>query len=334
MKFLLSLSLVVILGIAGSCQSTPGGFTLSGKVTGFPDSTRFYLDLQVGTIATTLDSAWVIDGQLRLKGALPSPVAQVILHTRNFSDYIFFWLENAAITLTAEKGKFKQAVITGSVTQDEEQQLNLAIKSRGEEKPADIAFIRAHPNSLVSANILNIYASTWGKDTAALLYETLSDKMKKTTYGKNILEFIQLNRKIQIGETYVDFTQPDTAGRNVKVSDYKGKVLLLDFWGSWCGPCRANNPELVKIYHEFKDKGFEILGVAADDQRKYWTEAIRHDSLTWTNVCDLRGNRNKAALIYGIYKYPSSFLINADGIIVAEDLRGDQLRTKLKELLK
>jgi thiol-disulfide isomerase/thioredoxin len=354
--------LVTIISITGLSQppkggttanqrlARSGGFSITGQVSGFPDSTLLYLDSIADNTPGHMDSSFVIDGRFYFKGVLASGVRQVIIHTKDFSDYKFLWLENAPVIFTAEKLKFRQAIIRGSGTQDEQQRLDVSVTSFKDERSADMEFIRTHPNSMVSASVLNVYASSWGRDTAALYYHLLSDKMKKTSYGKNVLEFITLNKDVKVGGRYVDFTQPDTAGRDVSVSDLIcrsaaagthmtrqvrcSKVLLLEFWGTWCGPCRQGNPELIKIYQEFRDKGFEILGVAADDQKAYWKAAIRQDSLPWTNVCDLKGPRNQAVLMYGINKFPSSYLIDGDGIIIAQDLRGEALRSKLKEILK
>ena len=143
-----------------------------------------------------------------------------------------------------------------------------------------------------------------------------------------------MNKNLKVGDKYVDFTESNIKGKNVSLSDFKGKTVLLEFWGSWCAPCRAGNPELRRIYNEFKNNDFEILGVAADEKRKFWVEAVEKDSLTWQNVSDLKGDGNKAALIYGVSYYPTNFLIDVNGIIVARDLVGKALRDKLQELLR
>ena len=147
------------------------------------------------------------------------------------------------------------------------------------------------------------------------------------------MEFITLNKNIKIGDKYIDFSESNIAGKNVSLSNFNGKVTLLEFWGSWCGPCREGNPELVRIYNEFKDKGFDILGVAADDNKAIWIEAVRKDSLPWQNVSDLKGDKNKAALIYGVSYYPTNFLMDKNGVIIARDLRDDALRNKRLQLL-
>ena len=180
---------------------------------------------------------------------------------------------------------------------------------------------------------MSVYSSTWGKDTTTVLYSKLSDELKKSPYGKNIFEFISLNKNLTIGDKYVDFSQADTKNKLVKISDFNGKIVLLEFWGSWCGPCRESNPELVKVYNEFKDKGFEIFGVGAETKKEVWLKAVEKDKLTWTNVTDFRGDRNRAALMYGVSYYPTNFLIDKTGTIIARDLKADKLREKLTDLL-
>lgn len=307
-------------------QKQTGKFQIIGKVSGFADSTSIYLGDN--------DSTFIVNNQFHFSGVLKEKAKYTLLRANNSSDYKFIWLENSRITFNAKKGKFRDAIIVGSKTQSEQDELNAAIKSSGNEKVQSILFIRKHPNSIISGEILSVYASSWGRDTSAILYGTLSNEIKTTTYGKDVFEFITLNKKVKVGDQYVDFTEPNIEGKNISLSDFKGKVVLLEFWASWCAPCRKGNPELLKIYNDFKNEGFDILGVAADDKKEAWTEAVRKDSLTWQNVCDLKGDRNKAALTYGVSFYPSNFLIDREGIIIGRDLRGESLRNKLLEILK
>lgn len=203
----------------------------------------------------------------------------------------------------------------------------------GNDRLKSVAFIIDHPNSIISAHVLSVYASAWGKDTVSMLYKGLSENIKQSSYGKDVAEFISLNKNPKVGDRYVDFTQKNTKGVDVSLSDFAGKVILLNFWGSWCGPCRENNVGLVKLYKEFKDQGFVIFGVAADGGKKEWLDAIAKDQMTWPNVTDFNGPKNKAALAYGIYKFPTNYLIDRKGILVAMDLYGDALRTRVKEML-
>ena len=195
-------------------------------------------------------------------------------------------------------------------------------------------FIKTNPNSLVSAHALNIYATTWGKEKSSELYESFSDVLKASEYAKNIKQFIDLNKEIQIGDTFVDFELNDPNETPKKLSSLRRKVTLLEFWASWCGPCRAENPNLVKTYEKYNPKGFEIFAVSLDNNKKGWLDAIKKDNLNWIQTSDLNGDRNKAALIYGVSGIPDNFLIDENGIIVARNLRGEELNEKLSELLK
>jgi peroxiredoxin len=280
-----------------------------------------------------MDSTRVINGKFVFKAPINKDYQSVgLVCQRNIK---VFWIESGVIHFNAEKGNFHSAVITGSSMQDENNQLDSIIQvNPNHENEAYIAYIKTHPKSLISGSVLKIYCTTWGKDTSRLLYDGLSEKVKQSDFGKSIYEYLSLNKNIKVGDKFADFTLPDINGKNVSLSDYKNKYVLLDFWGSWCRPCREENPNLVKTYNEFKDKGFDILGVSCETTKHWWLDAIHQDHITWENVSDLKGRDNKAALIYGISYYPANFLIAPNGTIIAKDLRGDALRKKLSELLK
>jgi peroxiredoxin len=328
-KVLFVTALAVLSLQKSHAQKKPATYEITGTITGFADSTWLYLDVS----PTRTDSALLIRNSVRFTGHIEQESVQVMLYTKAFDNYKFFWLENAPIAFKAAKGTFRNATISGSKTQDLNNELESALKNSPDEKQQYISFIRTHPASIISAYILSVYASTWGKETTMPLYEALSKANKATEYGKKVGEFISLNKNIKIGSRYADFEAPSLAGTPIRVSDFAGKVTLLEFWGSWCGPCRENHKELVKIYEEFKAAGFEILGVAAETNKDAWAAAIQKDGLQWPNVSELKGDRSKAALIYGISYYPANFLIDKNGVIVAQDLRGEALRKKLQELL-
>lgn len=141
-----------------------------------------------------------------------------------------------------------------------------------------------------------------------------------------------IEKKTAIGVAAMDFTQNNTAGKAVKLSDYRGKYVLLDFWASWCGPCRAENPNVLDNYEKYHSKGLEILAVSLDDKKDAWLKAIKDDGLEWAHVSDLKGWKNVVAKAYNINAVPSNFLIDKDGKIVAKDLRGEELSQKLAEI--
>lgn len=335
MKKLLFLLLPAIAILTTSFYTKKSnGFIIKGTAVGFTDSALLYLDDITDHSFKHIDSTYIINEKFIFRGTLKTRAINAAIRTKDFRDRFYFWLENSTIYVTAEKGKFKTAIIKGSKTQNEQIKLDSILGSAKNQKEQEMLFIRDNPGSIISASILSGYASTWGKDTTDMLFKKFSKEIKNTYYGQKIHEYITLNKNLKICDKYADFSEQNTQGENIKLSDFKGKVVLLEFWGSWCGPCREGNPELVKIYNEFQQKGFEILGVAAETDKEQWLKAIETDKLPWANVTDFNSDKNQAALIYGIYQYPSNFLIDRNGIIIAKDLRGEALKNKLEEIFK
>jgi thiol-disulfide isomerase/thioredoxin len=320
--------------ISSFIQAETNGFRIIGSVAGFADSTMLYLGYADGRgIFSVIDSTYIIHGHFVLHGVLDASVTQAMVGTKGFSNSKTFWLENTIITFNSQSRSLSDAVVIGPGTQKESNDLDSVIKTGKDRKQMSFAFIRSHPNSIISASLLNEYDMNWGRDTTAMLYHSLSKRMRGTNYGRTVREYLALNKGLNIGDKYVDFYETNQDDRKIYISHFKGRVILIEFWGSWCGPCRAKNPELVSIYKEFNFRGFEIFGVAAETDKDAWIKAINTDQLTWTNVTDLRGGDNEASLMYGVWYYPSNFLIDRHGIIIAKDIYGDALREKLRQLL-
>lgn len=197
-------------------------------------------------------------------------------------------------------------------------------------------FVKANPKSFAAIYLLNGYATTVDLSELENLYASLPPKYKNTKSGKSIISVINARKITAIGNTAPDFTQPDTSGNPVKLSDFRGKYVLVDFWASWCGPCRAENPNLVKTYNKYKEKGFRVLGISLDQPGKKtsWLAAIHKDGLTWTQVSDLKFWDNEVAVLYGIKAIPSNLLLDQQGKIIAKDLRGEDLTKKLSEIFE
>jgi len=214
------------------------------------------------------------------------------------------------------------------------------ITKRSNEIEADRAaiirkFIEQNPNSLMSLFALKQYAGAI-MDVPKIepLYNSLAANVRNTKLGKDYAAAIEKNKRIGIGAVAPDFTSKDTLGKEVALHDFKGKYVLVDFWASWCGPCRAENPNVVKAYGEYHPKGFEVLGVSLDqpNAKDKWMKAIHDDHLTWTQISNLQGWKDQVAALYSVRAIPQNFLIGPDGKIVAKDIRGEELTKKLVEI--
>lgn len=204
----------------------------------------------------------------------------------------------------------------------------------------EMAFLKANPASHVSLGLLRekitAQALSEDKETMAALYNKLAGPLKKTIMGKQIGELIETAGKLAPGKPAADFVLNDTLGNPVRLSSLKGKYVLLDFWASWCIPCRAENPTVIKAYDRFKDKNFTVISVSLEKpgDRKAWVAAIVKDKLTWTQVAALtKEEGDNMRKLYGIQSIPMNFLIDPQGKVVATYLRGEALIKKLEETL-
>lgn len=195
-------------------------------------------------------------------------------------------------------------------------------------------FIKENPASYVS--VIGVAQMAGGQPDAAVvepLVKALSPAMQATSPIKAIYQQLAAAKKTAVGVQAIEFTQNDVDGKPVKLSDFRGKYVLIDFWASWCGPCRGENPNVVKAFNTYKDKNFTVLGVSLDRSKDAWVKAIKDDGLAWTQVSDLKFWNNEVAAMYGVRAIPQNFLIDPSGKIVGKNLRGSELQAKLAELI-
>jgi thiol-disulfide isomerase/thioredoxin len=194
----------------------------------------------------------------------------------------------------------------------------------------ELEFARTHPASFFS--VIALAENTNNPQAAAqnkAVFAAIDSQWRNTPTGKQLAQRMDALTAIVPGSLAPDFTQNDTSGRPLTLSSLRGHYVLVDFWASWCSPCRAENPNLVKQYKLYGDKGFRVLQVSLDDKKEKWIKAIQQDSLPWLHVCDLKGWANEAGNLYAVTGVPASFLVDPQGKIVAVRLRGEELNEQL-----
>ncbi len=363
-KITVLIGIIFFVTIIGYKESTnkvgENEFVLNGELEGIENDSWIYLMLDNKPV----DSTKIVDNKFSINGVTEHP-KQYNLLVKNSQNYSRIWLESGELKFKAKDGEFKDAIIEGSNSQKESEKLwkpiweyrkrrdslskivtndklndslklsaNLELKKVHQNRlKIETEFIKNNPKSYVSAKTLHFYTTSLPNKTVSELYNSFSDDLKKSSYGKSINRYLELNKNPQIGDKYVDFSMTNESGEIIKLSDFEGKLVLLEFWSSNCVPCRKENPNLKKTYARFKDQGFEILAVSLDTKKESWLKAIEKDELPWTQVSDLK-RKNTASLIYGVNGIPDNFLINPDGIIIDRYLRGEKLNDKLVEILK
>ena len=195
-----------------------------------------------------------------------------------------------------------------------------------------VEFASANASSTVSPYL--IMRNSWQFELPELenVVNKFDTSIDSSQYTQSLKKRIDILRSVQIGKTAPDFTMSDSLGNPIRLSSLKAKVLLVDFWAAWCKPCRAENPNVVKVYNLYNKKGFDILGCSFDTNREKWLKAIKDDKLTWHHVSDLQGWDNSAGKIYGINSIPANVLLDKDQKIIARNLRGEELQKKLAEI--
>lgn len=343
-----------------------GKFTIEGKLNGLKDTAMIKLAYITGK-GWEMDSMLSKNGVFTFKGSVERPMfAMLIKQGPGLPDGLTFWIEKGK-TKIAGDSSLKTAAIKGgknqadwaslrSLCQPVEDRLGALGRKIQEYNGKDQTvvdemnaqakvvtnellkvqemFIRTHPDSYVSLFLLNSpMAGAFATTLRISLLNGLNQRLRNTGEGKQLAGYLVTALKTGVGQPAPDFTLNNTEGIPVSLASLKGKYVLIDFWGSWCNPCRKENPTVVRAYQRFKDRNFEIIGVSLDAKKEAWLKAIKDDGLSWINVIDLKGGENAAAQKYAVSGIPSNFLIGPDGIIIARNLHGEELEKKLEEVL-
>lgn len=326
------LLLWIIATTAVTAFSQTGKFSLSGTVRNFREG-KVYLQKYDNKMLFAIDSAQVIDGHFtfKTKVKLPDLYGITLDPTVDLLYPLYVFLEDSPVKVEVDStDSYEHSVVSGSSLHDQ----YAAYKHAGKGFKLD-SFIRAHPTSLVPAYVMYRYYSF------RLSPEEIESDLAQFDKALDNTQFIKLLKSLPatlreagIGKKAPDFVQLDTLGKAYKLRDHLGKYLFIDFWASWCPPCRAELPSLLRRYEKYHPLGLEVLGVSFDKDKSLWLKAIHVEKLPWQQVSDLKFWNNKVGQIYGIRLIPANVLIDPNGVIVARNLHGEELDKKLEDIFK
>jgi len=367
MKKVAFLFVIVLLLVA--CAQQSNEFTISGTLEGVEDGTAVLQKLESSSGPVTVDSTEIVDGEFTFSGQVDQPLFYLV-YVNEKQVPVTFFLENINIDIHGNIDSLQNAEVEGSELNKKFQEFNEAVPSNAraqtlqqefmqarqsgdQQKMKDLAgeyqsimqeqqqyfrdYVNKNTDNAVGAFLGMNMAQSMSADELEKLVASFEDNMPEHPYVKEMKNMVESAQKqseakatIQIGKEAPNFTLSDTNGEQVSLDEFEGKYVLLDFWASWCSPCRKENPNMVKAYKEFGGENFEIVGVSLDKTKDPWMKAIEEDNITWTQLHDPEG---EVANTYGVQSIPFTLLLDEGGKIIEKNLRGEALQNKLKEIL-
>ncbi|MDD2563773.1 MAG: TlpA disulfide reductase family protein [Salinivirgaceae bacterium] len=361
-----TLLLATIILIFTSCNMQSGyKITINGTK---ELSGKIYLQQEVNKKISVIDSTDIVNGVAVFTGFTEQPDLLLISHNDNKSKLRLF-VENSTITVNYRTDSVELSEIIGSKTHDlytpfavkiaqfDKKQRELYIDYQAQKSTNNSNEMKIienkvsaiyeeqqeYTNNFVESNIasvVSLYVIRWyliydlDYDNLSKFLSKTPEKTKKTAIYSDLNNRLQILSKTRIGNIAPEFTMNDMDDNPLSLSGLRGKVVLIDFWASWCGPCRRANPDLVKLYEKYKDYNFEIIGVSLDNDKEKWQKAIAADSLSWLHVSDLKGWQNAVGQTYGVNSIPHTILIDDKGQIIGNKMSHEELKEKLEQLFK
>ncbi len=353
-----------------ACKSTPEGYVVTGTITGeLKDSTQVFLKkLDARKQPIDLDTAFVKNGEFIFKGVANDLELRFVFIDKA-QGYISFITENGEININAQKDSLGFANVEGTIQNDIygdfndnmraltnkytsinkdyrnaknsndaataealEDELKELIEER---KDFEKSFVKENPNALISAFLLQsmLASKVFPEEEVKSMFDAFTPEIKATEPGKEIQKIIEKGKAVAVGSKAPNFSAPTPTGEKLALYDVLGKITIIDFWAAWCKPCRAENPNVVKLYNKYHEKGLNILGVSFDKTPGAWKKAIEDDGLIWDHVSNVQ-YFDEIAKLYNLNAIPATVILDEKGIILAKNLRGAALEEKIASLLQ
>jgi len=356
---------IVVLASCGNQKTNVSEYTITGSVDSTFSDNIYLLKREEGNWVN-LDTSVAVNGVFEFNGSIDMPEIYYI-QPEGINLYASFFVEPGTITFKAKFNNFRKPEIEGSESQkiyddfksqmstidqqlreawqniknaqengdkNEEQKWEQIFNELDEENVQFILdFAKTNNKSVASAYIVLKNAYYFDETDLEPIVNNFDPSISSSVYVQLLTKRVETLKLVAVGKPAIDFTMNDADGNPVTLSSLYGKYLLVDFWASWCSPCRKENPNIVAIYNDFSAKGFDVFGVSFDDNKEKWLDAVKADDLTWNHVSDLQGWGNAAGKLYAISSIPSNILLDPEGNIIAKNLRGEDLRNKITELL-
>jgi len=324
-----------------------GEFVINAIVTGYSEGVS--VELLNGQTGATEQTAILKGNKFEFKGQMEKPDFKIIIFNRK-PPYITLFLDNSNVNITGDIANIEKSTIIGSSSHSAFEQFNTSLEPyqsvfvEGSEYDSSKfanarkliqKFVLAHTDSYITPlAIIRFNQIADNIINTEELFNMLNPDVKASAMGQYIAKQIEESKLNITGTELANFSQADVNGKLVSLSSFRGKYVLVDFWASWCGPCRQENPNLLAAFNKYKNKNFTVFGVSLDQNKQKWIDAIEMDSLTWTNVSDLQGWQNAVAQQFKIFSIPQNFLIDPYGKVIGKNLRGAALERKLAQVLR